>query len=330
VALSRTGRVARRLRRTGLQAIPSVLGIVIFNFLLLQLAPGDAADVIAGASGAATAETMAALRAQLGLDHSMLHQLGAYLWNLAHLRLGISAHFNMPVGVLILQRLPNTLLLMITALLLALTFGIAAGAVMATFAGRWADRLLSILALLFYSVPGFWAGLTLIIIFSVRLQWLPSDGFTTVGADLTGIAYARDLLAHLVMPAVSLSLFFLAIYARLTRAAMLEVARQDFVRTAEAKGLSAFTVTVRHILRNALVPVSTVAGLHIGMLMGGSIVTETVFGWPGLGSLAYEAVFARDFNLLLAIVLLSAIVVIIANVLIDLLHTWLDPRVEAI
>jgi peptide/nickel transport system permease protein len=328
MTLSTGRRVARRLRRTFLQAIPTVIGIVIFSFFLLKQAPGDAADVIAGQSGAATAETMLHLRAQLGLDRPLLVQLWVYLWNLAHLNLGFSVHFNMPVATLILQRLPNTLLLLVSALLVALIVGITAGAVMASCAGQATDRLLSVLALIFYSVPGFWAGLTLIIVFSVRLDWLPSSGEATIGANLTGVAYLRDVLSHLVLPTVSLSLFYVAIYARLTRAAMLEVSRQDFVRTAAAKGLGPVAVAVRHVLRNALVPVSTVAGLHFGMLMGGSIVTETVFGWPGLGNLAYEAVFSRDFNLLLGIVLISAIVVIIANVLVDLLHTLLDPRIE--
>jgi peptide/nickel transport system permease protein len=195
-------------------------------------------------------------------------------------------------------------------------------------AGRWPDRVLSITSLLFYSVPGFWIGLMLIVLFSVKLGWLPSGGMETIGADKKGLDFIIDRLRHMILPATSLALFYVAVYARLTRAAVLEVASQDFVRTARAKGLSPFAVGYRHILRNALLPVTTLAGMHIGGILGGAVVAETVYSWPGLGRLAFESVLRRDYNVLLGVLLLSSILVIIANMLVDLLQAWLDPRIE--
>ncbi len=315
------------LRRTAWQALPTALGIVILDFFLLRLLPGDAADVLAGEAGSATAETMAMLRAKFGLDQPILHQLASYLSNLAHLSLGYSPRYDMPVMQLILARLPNTLLLMGAALSLAVLGGIVLGAAMAHWAGRWPDRVLSVFALLFYSTPGFWIGLLAIVLFSVRLGWLPSGGDVTIGASLHGLAWLADIGRHLLLPALTLAAFFVAIYARLVRAAMLEVQRQDFVRTAQAKGLHPLRVTVRHVLRNALMPLTTMVGLHVGTLLGGAAVTETVFSWPGLGRLALDAVLARDFNVLLGVLLLSSLVVIAANVLVDLFQAWLDPRI---
>jgi peptide/nickel transport system permease protein len=325
--MSRRARWATILRRTAWQALPTVLGIVVLNFFLLRMMPGDAADVIAGESGSATVETMTMLRAKFGLDQPVLHQLWSYLSHLAHFSLGYSPRYEMPVMQLILSRLPNTLLLMGAALSLAIVAGVVLGAVMAHWAGRWPDRVLSVLALLFYSTPGFWIGLLAIVLFSVHLGWLPSGGNATIGAQLHGFAWLADRVSHVLLPALTLATFFVAIYARLMRAAMLEVQRQDFVRTAEAKGLSPWRVTVRHVLRNALMPLTTMVGLHFGTLLGGAAVTETVFSWPGLGRLALDAVLARDFSVLLGVLLLSSLLVIVANVLVDLLQAWLDPRI---
>ncbi|HRJ69557.1 MAG TPA: ABC transporter permease [Beijerinckiaceae bacterium] len=321
-------RLLRVLGRNLLAAVPTVLAIVILNFFLLRLAPGDAADVLAGESGAATAETMAMLRQRFGLDLPVLAQLQTYLGNLAQGSLGFSPRYNMPVMTLILQRLPGTLMLMGMALAVAIALGLAVGTVMALNAGRWPDRLLSVISLLFYSIPGFWIGLMLIVAFSVKLGWLPSGGAETIGANLSGLDYVLDRLRHMLLPAVSLALFYVAVYARLTRAAVLEVAAQDYVRTARAKGLSAFAVGTRHVLRNALVPVTTLAGMHIGGILGGAVVAETVFSWPGLGRLAFESVLRRDYNVLLGVLLLSSILVIVANLIVDLIQAWLDPRIE--
>jgi peptide/nickel transport system permease protein len=320
-------RIFTTLRRTAIHAGPTVLGIIVLDFLLLQLMPGDAADVIASESGVATAETMAALRERFGLDQPVVSQLLNFLGHLAHFDLGFSPRYNMPVLDMIMTRLPNTLLLMVTALSFALLLGILLGSVMAAWAGRWPDRVLSVVVLLFYSMPGFWVGLMAVVLFSVKLGWLPSDGSMTVGSDLGGWALVSDRASHLVLPALALASFFVAVYARLTRAAMLDVQRQDFMRTAQAKGLHPFMIQLHHALRNALIPVTTVAGMHLGNLLGGAVVVETLFGWPGMGRLALEAVLARDFSVLLGVLLLSSLLVIVANMLIDLLHAWLDPRI---
>jgi peptide/nickel transport system permease protein len=320
-------RVAQRLRRTGAQAIPTIIAVVVLNFALLQLVPGDAADVLAGESGSATAETMAMMRHHFGLDLTLWQQLVAYLNHLVHFSLGFSPRFNTPVMTLILGRLPNTLVLMVSALAFAIVAGIVIGVAMASWAGKWPDRVLSFFALLLYSMPGFWLALMAIVLFSVKLGWLPSGGDMTLGVDLTGWHWLVDRVSHAVLPALALASFFVAIYARLTRVAMLEVQRQDYVRTAQAKGLHPFLVTVRHVLRNALLPITTVAGMHLGNLLGGAAVIETVFSWPGLGRLALEAVQGRDYNVLLGVLLLSSMLVIAANVLVDVLHAWLDPRI---
>lgn len=305
-----------------------VIGVVILNFLLLQLVPGDAADVIAAESGSATAESMQQLRQHFGLDVPMWHQLGNYLNQLLHFSLGQSPRYNLPVTTLIGDRIGNTLLLMVTSLLLALALGIALGTVMATQVGRWPDRVLSVLALLLYSTPSFWLGLMAIVLFSVHLGWLPAGGNTTIGGQATGLAALLDTARHLVLPALAMGGFYIAIFSRLTRAAILEVSRLDFIRTATAKGLSPNAVTIKHVLRNALIPVTTVAGMHFGTLLGGALVVETVFNWPGLGRLAFDSVMARDFNVLLGILLLSSMLVILANMLVDLLQAWLDPRIQ--
>ena len=323
--LLKAGRV---LRRTLWQAVPTVIGVVILNFCLLQLVPGDAADVIAAESGSATAESMAQLRSHFGLDLPVLEQLGAYLNNLAHFSLGTSPRYNLPVTELIGSRLPNTLLLMLAALGTALVVGVLLGALMASRVGRWSDRVLSVLALLLYSTPSFWLGLMAVVLFLVHLGWLPTGGSASIGVQLSGWDSALDRLRHLVLPALAMSGFYIAIFARLTRASMLEVSRQDFVRTAVAKGLHPLRVGLHHVLRNALIPVTTVAGMHFGTLLGGAVVVETVFSWPGLGRLAFESVMARDYTVLLGILLLSSLLVILANMLVDLLHAWLDPRIQ--
>jgi peptide/nickel transport system permease protein len=325
---NRWHRLGLCLRRVVIQAIPTILGMVILNFLFLQLIPGDAADVLAGESGSATAETMIQLRSRFGLDQPLLVQLLTYLNNLAHFSLGYSPRYNAPVLELILSRLPGTLILMVGALTTAFIVGLIAGAIMSAWAGKWPDRVLSVVVLVLYSTPGFWIGLMAIVLFSVRLGWLPAGSDTTIGAHLHGLDFLFDRLRHLILPTAALATFFVAIYARLTRAAMLEVNRQDFVRTAAAKGLHPWRVQISHILRNALIPITTVAGIHLGNLLGGAVVVETVFGWPGMGRLALDAVMARDFQVLLGVLLLASLVVIIANALIDLLHAWLDPRIE--
>ncbi|MDR2128224.1 MAG: ABC transporter permease [Burkholderiaceae bacterium] len=321
-------RIVGVLRRNAWQAIPTILGIIILNFILMELVPGDAADVIAAESGAATEESMAQLRSHFGLDLPMLKRLGNYLLNIAQFDLGLSPRHNTSVATLIFDRLGNTLLLMGTALGVAVLTGALLGVLMSARAGKWQDKILSVLALLLYSTPAFWLGLMAIVLFSVQLGWFPTGGSHTIGAALTGWDLLTDKLRHLFLPAIAASGFYIAIFSRLTRASMLEVNRQDYVRTAESKGLSPARITFGHVLRNALIPVTTVAGMHFGALLGGATVIETVFSWPGLGRLALESVLARDYSVLLGILFLSSLLVIAANMLVDLLQAWLDPRIQ--
>lgn len=324
-----TFRPARQMiRRVAVQAIPTIFGIVALNFLLLNLMPGDAADAIAGMSGSATVETMEALRKSFGLDQSLITRFITYASGVVSFNFGTSSHYGAPVIDVIMGRLPNTLLLMLSAFFVAVTLGVVLGWIMAIFANKWPDRLLTAIVLLLYSAPGFWIGLMAIVLFSAHLGWLPSGGSETIGVEMTRLALARDRILHLILPALALATFFVAIYARLTRAAMLEVLRQDFMRAATAKGLHPLALQFRHALRNALIPVTTVAGLHLANLLSGAVVVETVFNWPGLGRLTMDSLAARDFNVLLGILLLSSIIVIVTNVIIDWVVMWLDPRIE--
>ena len=315
------------LRRLG-QAIPIIVGIAVFNFFLLHMAPGDAVDVLAGEAGGATPEYVAQLKAKFGLDQPLHVQLGKFLWNVATLDLGFSFRHNMPVADLILARLPATLLLMVCAIALAFSAGVILGVTAARNLNKAPDRIISVVALLAYATPIFWIGLMLILLFSVKLGWLPSSGMETIGADLSGAARVFDVARHLVLPAVTLALFFMALYTRLMRASMLEVYGLDYVTVARAKGVGEGGVAYRHVWRNALLPMVTMLGLQVGSLLGGSVLVETVFGWPGLGRLAFESVFQRDYNLLLGILLLSSALVVFVNLLIDLLYARLDPRIE--
>ncbi len=325
MAAGRLAYVGRRL----VQALPIVLAIVVVNFFLLQLAEGDAATVLAGEAGSATPEYVAQLRAKFGLDQPLLVQLGLYLKNVAMLDLGYSFRHDQPVLDLVLDRLGPTLILMTATILIAVGFGILLGVVAAATLGTWKDNLVSVLALLAYATPLFWIGLMLIVVFSIRLSWFPSSGMESIAMFYEGWERALDIAHHLVLPAITLSLFYLALYTRLMRASMLEQAGMDYVTTARAKGLSERRIMVGHVLRNAMLPVLTMAGVQVGALIGGSVVVESVFGWPGLGLLAYEALFARDLNLLLGIFLLSALLVVAVNLIVDLLYVLLDPRIEA-
>ena len=316
--------VLRRL----LQAIPILLAIVVINFLLLKLAPGDAVDVLAGEAGSATPEYMAQLRAQFGLDQPLPVQLVNYVTKLAQGDFGWSFRHERPVIELILDRLGPTLLLMGATILIAVGVGSALGLLAATGLNGWRDSIISVLALVSYATPLFWVGLMLILVFSVNLGWFPTSGMETIAAFHTGWDRVLDIAHHLVLPALTLSLFYLALYTRLMRASMLEQQGMDYVVTARAKGLTERRIVWRHVLRNALLPVVTMAGVQVSSLIGGSVIVETVFGWPGLGQLAFESLFARDLNLLLGIFLLSAVLVLVVNLLVDILYTLLDPRID--
>ena len=316
--------IGRRL----LQAIPTLLIIAVLNFSIVQLAPGNAADVLAGEAGGATPEYMAQLRQQFGLDKPMPVQLALYMKNVVTLNLGYSFRNNMAVRDLVVQRLGPTLLLMGTTIVLSIGIGMLLGIAAAARPNTLRDQAISVLSLLSYATPLFWVGLMLISVFSLKLGWFPTSGMETIAAFHQGWARVADIARHLVLPAITLSLFYMALYARLMRATMLEQAGLDYVTTARAKGLTERRITFRHVLRNASLPIVTMAGVQIGALLGGSVVVETVFGWPGMGLLAYQALFARDINLLLGIFFISACLVVVVNLLVDLLYVVLDPRIE--
>ncbi len=320
--------LAKYMLRRLAQLLPVALIIVLSSYMLLRMAPGDMVDVMAGESGSATPEYMAQLREQFDLNAPGFVLFGRYLNNLAHLDLGYSFRNNMPVAELIAQRVPATLTLMLVAVATAAVVGISLGAVSARYRGRWLDEVISTLSTIGFATPVFWVGLLLIVVFSINLRWLPSAGMQTIGGVDGFWPSLLDRLRHMALPALSLSFFYLSIYVRMTRSAMLEVYGLDYVRTARAKGISELRIAVRHVLRNALLPLVTITGLQLGSLMGGSIVVETVFSWPGLGRLAFDAVFQRDINLLLGIFLCSSFLVILMNLLVDLLYAVLDPRIE--
>ncbi len=316
------------LRRLA-QSVPVLLIILIGLFLLLQLAPGDTVDALLAQMGGGDAAVAAQLRRDYGLDVSVPVQLGRYLVRLLSFDLGMSAIYGKPVASVIFERLAVTALFMSCALAFAFSAGLVLGVLAARRVNGWPDTLISTLGLVFYAIPSFWLGLMLIVLFSVKLAWLPPGGFESIGEGLTGMAHVLDVAQHLVLPILSLSLIFLAIYLRLMRASMLEVMTLDFVRTARAKGLSEGHVLRRHVLRNALLPMVTFVGLQFSTMLGGSVVVESVFSLPGLGRLAFESVVQRDLNTLLGIVLVSAVLVIVVNFIVDLLYAKLDPRIVA-
>lgn len=317
----------RFLLRRLVHLVPVVIAIAALNFALLSAAPGDAADILAASSGGASAEYVDQLRAAMGTDRPWLVQLGNYMWRLAHFDLGFSHVQNQPVVDIVMERVPATLLLMLTALALALVIGVALGIAAAMVHRSWADNLLSFVSLLVYATPQFWLGLMLIVVFSVMLGVLPSGGLMTIGANLSGWGRAADIASHLALPAITLALFYVAIYTRLMRASMLDVLKLDYITTARAKGLSESRIALKHASRNALLPVITLAGIQIGHALGGSILIETVFGWPGLGRLVFDALRQRDLPVLLGVLFISSIAVVLISLLVDIVYGMLDPRI---
>jgi peptide/nickel transport system permease protein len=310
-----------------LKAAITLLAIAILNFFLVHAAPGDPATVLAGEAGAADPQMIADLKARFGLDQPFYIQLARYVGNIMTLDLGYSFRQGQPVLDLIMERLPATLILTLTAFWISLLAGVALGVAASARVGKFTDTLITGAALLFYATPLYWAALMAVLVFSVQLGWLPGFGYETVGSGYGGLARAWDILKHLILPALTLGLFFMAVYMRMTRASMLEVAQQDFVKTAKAKGLAPSIIRRRHILRNALLPVVTLAGLQAGQLVGGAVLTETVFAWPGIGRLMFESLAARDYNTILGVFLVSAAMVIVFNIITDLAYRLIDPRI---
>jgi ABC-type dipeptide/oligopeptide/nickel transport system permease component len=301
--------VGRRL----LICIPLLLGLTVIVFGMLHLLPGDPVQVILATSGA-TPDAVARLRSQLGLDLPLHIQYLRYLNGLLHGDLGSSLFTYRPVTEIIQQNVGATMELAFSAMLLSLVIGVPLGILAAVFKDSWLDHLAMTLAVVGVSAPGFWTALLMILLFSVVLQLLPSGGHGT--------------LKHLIMPALVLGLSGAAVLARLTRSSMLEVLRQEYVVTARAKGGSEPYVLVRHALKNSLIPVVTVAGLQFGFLLGGTVVTETVFARPGLGRMAVEAILYKDIPVVQGIVLFVAVIYMLVNLAVDLCYALLDPRIR--
>jgi peptide/nickel transport system permease protein len=308
-------------------AIPVMLVVLLFTFVLLENASGDAVDAYLVSIGGGDAAITQALREQYGLDQSSLARLWLYLTSVARLDLGWSLAFDRPVLSLIAERLPNTLLLMGSATALSFALGTTLGIVAGEKPGSVRDRVLSTVSLMLYAMPGFWLGLVLAIVFAVQLRWLPTSGIETIASGKQGWDRALDIARHLVLPVLSLGFIYLALFLRVMRTAMAQIWQLDFVLFARSKGLSRLRILLRHVARNALLPLVTVLGLQSATMLGGSVVVESVFAVPGFGRLAQEAVNGRDAPLLMGIILVSAVFVIIVNLLVDLLYALLDPRV---
>lgn len=311
-----------------LQAVPLLIATVVVNFAIIHLAPGDPVTMMVG-EGAVSAEQMEALRQSLGLDNPLYRQFLDYLANVLQGDLGTSYVFHQPVIEIIVSRIPATLLLMGSTYLLSTLLGLAFGIIAALRPSSVQDRILMTVAILGYSVPTFWLGFVALMFFAVELGWLPISGMVDSGLEPGSWAYWKSVLHHLVLPVAVLSLFYTGLIARLMRTSMLNALRGDFIVTARAMGLSRRRIIFRHAVPNAITPIVTVLGLQIGLMLSGAVLTETVFGWPGLGVLTVQAVAQRDYPLLLGMFLLTSVMVIVANVLTDLVYLAINPRLRS-
>ncbi len=292
--------------------IPVLVGISILLFFMLRMLPGDPAQVLAGQM--ASPEEIETIRKQLGLDRPVYEQYLSYLGRLVRLDLGRSARTQNPVIEEIWARLPNTALLAVVAIGLACLFGIPAGVISAVRPYTWVDYVVTMGALFGISMPVFWLGLMLVVVFAVVLRWLPAGG--------TGS------WQHVVLPSVTLASFVVAFIARMTRSTMLETLSLDYISTARSKGLKEEVVVIKHALRNALIPIVTVVGLQFGLLLGGAVLTETVFAWPGIGRLIVDSILARDYPVIQGTILIFGLLYILVNLAVDILYVVIDPRIR--
>ncbi len=323
-----------------LAAIPIMLGVVIFAFLFMRMIPGDPVDIMMGEAGGVTLEEMDFLRAQFDLDKSLPVQLVRYLGRLAQGDMGYSIQRARPVKEVILEAIPATIELALFSLILALIVGIPLGIASARRQNSLVDRFGMTASFLGISMPAFWLGIIGIIVFSLRLGWFPTSGRITYGmepATITGLMTLdafitgdtqsfRDVLRHLILPAGTLGAGVAAVVARVTRSSMLEALKTDYVLFAKAKGVPESSVVIRHALRNALIPTVTVVGLQMGTLLGGNMIVETIFGWPGLGRIVVDAIFSRDYPLVQAAVMVYALTFVTINLATDILYTYLNPK----
>jgi peptide/nickel transport system permease protein len=298
--------------RRSIHSVLTLFGITLFTFVLLRMVPGDPARLILP-ENASQAEVMR-MRKHLGLDESLYIQYYLYMRDLVRADFGTSFQYSVPAIELVLERLPQTIRLSLSAMAVTVVVAVPAGIIAAVRRQTLFDFGAMLGAIFGQSIPNFWLGLMLILVFSVNMNWLPVSGAST--------------WLHYLLPTITLAAYLMALVARLTRSSMLEVLRQDYVRTAHAKGLAQRVVLWRHALKNAAIPIVTVVGMQIGTLLGGAVVTETIFNWPGIGKLVIEAIWRRDYPIVQAVLLLSAFVFVAVNLLVDLLYTYLDPRIR--
>lgn len=311
------------------KAAVTLLAVIILSFVLLRLAPGDPALLLAGDQGGSDPAFVDELRRHLGLEGPVSLQLWRYLQAVASFDFGASYRDQRPVIDIVLEKVPATLLLTVTAFVFSVVAGVGIGALAARRPGSAADSVITAISVLFFAMPMFWIGLVFIIVFAVKLGWLPSYGMeNTAAAAKGGWTALADLLAHMVLPVLTLGLYYMAIHIRVSRAALIQISGMEFIRTARAKGLAPWLIWRDHLLRNALLPTITVAALQAGHLIGGSVLVETVFAWPGIGRLAFNALASRDYNVLLAVFILSSFGVILANLIADAAYRLIDPRID--
>jgi len=324
-ALKTFGLIVNRL----VYAFVLLFAVLVLNFTLMHMAPGDVADTISQSMGGADEELLIEIRRDYGLDQPYYQQLVTYIGKVLRFDLGHSFFFNEPVSKLVLERVPATLLLVITAQILALLLGVVLGVYSARKPNGILSHFVTLFALFGYSAPVFWTGILLLIAFSLQIPLFPVAGMRDVTIEGNFWVHAIDVMKHMVLPVVTLASIFLALYSRLARATMIETLGTDFVRTARAKGLPERQVVYKHALRNSLSPVVTLAGLQFSAVVSGAVLVEAVFSWPGLGTLAFQSIIARDTPTILGILFFSALVVIIGNLLTDLALRFVDPRVGA-
>ena len=308
--------IVRRILAT----IPVMAVVAIFVFALLYLSPGDPAAIIAGDT--ATVEDIVRIRAKLGLDQPVYIQFGSWVWRLVQGDLGISIFTNLPVSKLVQQRLEPTVALTITTLIISVLTAIPMGVLAAWKAGSWIDRVVMVFAVLGFSVPVFVLAYMLIFVFAIWADLLPVQGYVSITAGFW------PFLSHIILPSTALGMIFAALIARITRASMLDVLAQDYIRTAQAKGLSSEQVLIGHALKNAAVPIVTIIGIGVALLIGGVVVTETVFAIPGLGRLTVDAILRRDYPIIQGIILIFSAAYVLVNLLVDLSYTLIDPRIR--
>jgi len=322
-AASLTHYAARRL----LQAIPLLAGILVVNFCLIHFAPGDPITSLVG-EYQVSMEYIEHVRSQYGLDKPLPVQLVVYMMNILKGDFGYSFSFKQPVLDVILERVPATFLLMVVTLLFSTIFGVICGVISSRKQYSTTDNFIILISLIGYSLPVFWLGQMLLIGFSLKFPVFPVQGIQSLRESYTGFAYWVDVFHHLVLPAFVLGLSYLAANARFTRASMIEVMSQDYMRTARSKGLSERTVIYKHALKNALLPLVTLTGLNFGFLLAGAVLTETVFAWPGLGRLMYDSIYTRDYPVLMGLLLFISAMVIAVNLVTDILYSVFDPRIR--